>query len=391
MEILKCCCYRYYLLSIFEEQQMLKFVVVDIDNENSKNVADQDFIGEMQCTLGEIVGSRGGMLVKPLVDQKNLHQKRGYLQIRSEEVQGLNDEVTFIIQAKNIAAKGWFGLANSDPFLEISKSREDNDYTPVYKSEVHTSCSTVKFNSFSLPVEKLCNGDYYRQLRITLYHHKSSGNHTEIGYCQVTLDQLRKSVGGSLQIQHYSSKDKKHTQVGKTTATLIIDTCRIARVPTFLEYVRGGYEINLICAVDFTQSNGPVYKPDSLHYLNPNPNVLNEYQKAIISVGNILNYYDSDKKYPAYGFGGYLSTGVSHCFPLNLNYQNPEVYGIDGIMQAYVNALKTVKLYGPTNFAQIINTAASFARNASNSYAILLILTDGEICVRFLKIELFFN
>lgn len=61
---------------------------------------------------------------------------------------------------------------------------------------------------------------------------------------------------------------------------------------TFLEYIFGGCEIQLAVAVDFTLSNGDPKEKDSLHYMDMNKN---EYLNAIRSVGNILQYYDSDK------------------------------------------------------------------------------------------------
>lgn len=61
---------------------------------------------------------------------------------------------------------------------------------------------------------------------------------------------------------------------------------------TFLEYIFGGCEIQLSVAIDFTLSNGHPSERDSLHYLDLNKN---EYLNAIRSVGNILQYYDSDK------------------------------------------------------------------------------------------------
>lgn len=64
-----------------------------------------------------------------------------------------------------------------------------------------------------------------------------------------------------------------------------------------------------------------------------------------------------------------------------MNWNNPEVDGVQGILNAYNYSMSTVQLYGPTYFAPIINTAASFARrDAETTYFILLILTDGEIC-----------
>lgn len=70
---------------------------------------------------------------------------------------------------------------------------------------------------------------------------------------------------------------------------------------SFLNYIFGGCEISLQIAIDFTGSNGAVTDPNSLHYWDLNSN---EYIKAINAVGNILQNYDTDKKFPTYGFGG---------------------------------------------------------------------------------------
>lgn len=56
---------------------------------------------------------------------------------------------------------------------------------------------------------------------------------------------------------------------------------------------------------------------------------------------------------------------------------------MDGIMQTYSYALANVTFDGPTFFAPIIKSALDLAQTcvdvASDTYFILLILTDGEI------------
>jgi len=97
--------------------------------------------------------------------------------------------------------------------------------------------------------------------------------------------------------------------------------------------VFGGCELNLAVAVDFTLSNGKPTDRDSLHNLNMNRN---EYYKALASVGGILEFYDTDKQFPLFGFGARLPLGNrnfdSHCFALNGNIFNPECDGLDGIL-----------------------------------------------------------
>ena len=93
----------------------------------------------------------------------------------------------------------------------------------------------------------------------------------------------------------------------------------------------------MMIGIDFTGSNGPVTDPSSLHFIHPTGSVLNQYQQTILSVGKIIEDYDSDHKYPVYGFGarvilpdGNLSP-VQHCFPVYGG--GVEVSGVEGIMK----------------------------------------------------------
>ena len=66
---------------------------------------------------------------------------------------------------------------------------------------------------------------------------------------------------------------------------------RIFDRPTMVDYLRSGWQVSLVCAVDYTASNKPPTQPDSLHYMGGN----NQYQNALISVGQIVEPYDSDR------------------------------------------------------------------------------------------------
>ena len=49
-----------------------------------------------------------------------------------------------------------------------------------------------------------------------------------------------------------------------------------------------------------------------------------------------------------------MSQTPSHLFALNGDIFNPEVVGIQGVINAYQNAIQRAELYGPTNFAEVI-------------------------------------
>ncbi|KAI0217289.1 Copine-2 [Lamellibrachia satsuma] len=100
----------------------------------------------------------------------------------------------------------------------------------------------------------------------------------------------------------------------------------------------------------------------------------------------VIQDYDSDKMFPALGFGAKVPPNmtVSHEFPLNFNPTSPFCAGIEGVLAAYQSCIQSVVLWGPTNFAPIIYHVAQFAlaaakEGAAKSYFVLLIITDGEI------------
>jgi hypothetical protein len=100
-------------------------------------------------------------------------------------------------------------------------------------------------------------------------------------------------------------------------------------------------------------------------------------------VGEIEQDYDSDKMFPALGFGARVppSGQVSHEFFLTLS-DSPFCAGLEGLLSAYYNSLYNVQLYGPTNFSPVINHVAKFAEayiSDPSNYFVLLIITDGII------------
>ena len=57
--------------------------------------------------------------------------------------------------------------------------------------------------------------------------------------------------------------------------------------------------------------------------------------QAIQNVGNILQFYNTDKKINLYGFGGAVppyNTRATHCFALNGDIFDPRVMGVEGVV-----------------------------------------------------------
>jgi len=155
--------------------------------------------------------------------------------------------------------------------------------------------------------------------------------------------------------------------------------------PTFLNYIEGGCEMQLCVAIDFTGSNGDPRKPGTLHYLSPDGSTMNDYEKAISAIGGILADYDTDKKFPVWGFGAKYSGKVYHLFQCG---QSAEVEGIRGVLDAYHRTFQSgLVMSSPTVITEVIQTAAAFAKSGQQQayqegkqmYTTLLILSDGAV------------
>ncbi|KAM8938433.1 copine-5 isoform 3-T3 [Lycaon pictus] len=360
----------------FEEKQNLRFDLYDVDSK-SPDLSKHDFLGQAFCTLGEIVGSPGSRLEKPLTGVPG--KKCGTIILSAEELSNCRDVATMQFCANKLDKKDFFG--KSDPFLVFYRSNEDGTFTICHKTEVMKNTLNPVWQTFSIPVRALCNGDYDRTIKVEVYDWDRDGSHDFIGEFTTSYRELARgqSQFNIYEVVNPKKKMKKKKYVNSGTVTLL--SFAVESECTFLDYIKGGTQINFTVAIDFTASNGNPSQSTSLHYMSPYQ--LNAYALALTAVGEIIQHYDSDKMFPALGFGAKLPPDgrVSHEFPLNGNQENPSCCGIDGILEAYHHSLRTVQLYGPTNFAPVVTHVARTAAAVQDGsqYSVLLIITDGVI------------
>ncbi|XP_064607159.1 copine-8-like isoform X2 [Liolophura sinensis] len=360
----------------FEECQKLKFEIYDVDTPGTR-LDQQDFLGRFECTLAEIISSPSGKLERPLGGPGNA--KRGSITVRAEELSNSKEVIHFQFKATNLDKMDFFG--KSDPFLVFKRANEDSSYTVVHKTEVIKNTLNPTWRPFSISGRALCNGDYDRTIKVECYDWNSNGTSDFIGEFVTNLRELTRGAGTSNNYEVINPQKKKKKKSYKNSGQVHLLSCKIETPHTFIDFIKGGMQMNFTVAIDFTASNGNPSQPNSLHYLSPyQPNA---YAMAIQSVGEIIQDYDSDKLFPALGFGARIPPNgvVSHEFPLNFNPQNPYCQGITGVLQAYYQSLQSVQLYGPTNFAPVINHVARFAQSIRDGshYFVLLIITDGVI------------
>uniref|UniRef100_A0A8C4M286 Copine family member 9 n=1 Tax=Equus asinus asinus TaxID=83772 RepID=A0A8C4M286_EQUAS len=330
--------------------------VLDYFFEEKQNLRFDDFLGQAFLALGEVIGGQGSRVERPLTGVPG--KKCGTILLIAEELSNCRDIATMQLCANKLDKKDFFG--KSDPFLVFYRSNEDGTFTICHKTEVVKNTLNPVWQPFSIPVRALCNGDYDRTVKIDVYDWDRDGSHDFIGEFTTSYRELSKAQNQFTVYEVLNPRKK----------------CKKKR------YVNSGtVSLNFTVAIDFTASNGNPLQPTSLHYMSPYQ--LSAYAMALKAVGEIIQDYDSDKLFPAYGFGAKLPPEgrISHQFPLNNNDEDPNCAGIEGVLESYFQSLRTVQLYGPTYFAPVINQVARAAAKISDGsqYYVLLIITDGVI------------
>ncbi|KAK8468724.1 hypothetical protein PHAVU_006G096100 [Phaseolus vulgaris] len=371
----------------FEIVQLLEFHVYDIDTKyhsvptKTLKLQDQEFLGMATCSLSEIVTKPSRRLTLRLQNKSGNGGLRnlGAITVHAEETVASRSVVEMVLRCSRLDNKDVF--SKSDPFLRISRMVENGDYIPICKTEVINDNLNPKWRPVCLGGHKFGSKD--NPLLIECFDFNSSGDHVLIGKMQKSVTELemlyREKTGANFVIPSTRQRQEKVLK-----GQLFVDQYCEKEQFSFIDYVSNGFELNFMVAVDFTASNGNPLHSDSLHYIDAHCR-LNSYQKAIMEVGEVIQFYDSDRRFPAWGFGGKIPDGtVSHCFNLNGSPGTSEVAGVEGIMDAYGSALRSVTLSGPTLFGPVINMAAQMAAQSLSSlnntkYYVLLIITDGVV------------
>ena len=370
----------------FEKTQ--KYVAEIYDCDDFKKMKG-DFLGEAFFTLGDVLGSQYNMKV---FDVKVKGKSKGKLIVRVEQENDLQKfELDFKINFENIPASGMF--SSKKRFYEIRKQRvtrdarnllvqndvqfeslDNKEWQLVFRS------NPMEGNSFDhwikrMKSSKMCDNDFNLPLQIILMKYKSNGSHYPIATREVTLSELSGTN---------NSFEMKNTKkfANKSSPSFSIESFKKKELIDFTDYLKGGLNLIQFMGIDFTLSNKAPHDKNSLHYFSPGN--LNQYQRAILALGEILEKYNTSRIIPCYGFGAVLPNGqTSYDFPLNLNFENPYLMNYGQVFECYQSALTQIHFSGPTNFAPLLRAIIAYTQNNMNvniyNYTIFTILTDGAI------------
>ena len=140
--------------------------------------------------------------------------------------------------------------------------------------------------------------------------------------------------------------------------------------------------------IDFTLSNVEITDFRSLHRQGDS-GVMNQYEKAIFEVCNVMTPYARNGRFYAYGFGAipnYLGmTEIQRVWNLKGDQSDGKVKGTLGVLEQYYKAVNGSTLAGPTYFANLFNkiktnildNMVEYGKN-NKIYHVVIILTDME-------------
>jgi len=103
-----------------------------------------------------------------------------------------------------------------------------------------------------LPLGQLCNADKNARIKFAIVAARGNVVYNE---CVTTVSAL---IGGST------------TLPAGNGATLVVDNFSVYERPTFVDYLRSGWSVSMVGAIDYTASNGEPSNPNSLHYMGGN-------------------------------------------------------------------------------------------------------------------------
>ncbi len=341
-------------------------------------------MGTALFEVGEILGARGNVGSKSL-------QKGGALYVNIEKCQSQGNLGKIHLQLRGHKLKNLQTLGRtSSPFYELYRKIDRPSgaaWISVYRSNAIRGDLNPVWTGTTLDLEATCNGDLERAMKMIVWDHRKTGKHKQMGEFETTISGIvenqndvnfslvknDKEVGqiqvldatlSEAAVQHQSQREQQQMDSPRSSPhkeKAVINSRRTDR-PEFVDYLSGGCQISLAVAIDFTASNGDPRQPGTPHYFHPpESKEWNDYEKAIFAVGSILAKYDSDQRFPVWGFGAKYNNVVRHCFQCGTEV---EVEGVQGIMDAYRGVFRTpLTMSYPTKLTEVIETAAAYARH----------------------------
>ena len=204
--------------------------------------------------MGNLMGARAQMWTGELTYHGQ--GKRGQIIVRTEAIQASNEVLkirTRVYHPNNVGG-GCMGMCSERAYYECEIQREvpgTNNFVCAAKVPGQFNLADVNMPEQCVPLAQLCNADKSARIKLAL-----------VGRSGQRFNEAITTVNDLMQ-------GRTTLQAGNNT-TVVVDQFQVFVRPTFVDYLRSGWAVSLVAAIDYTASNGEPSNPSSLHYRGAN-------------------------------------------------------------------------------------------------------------------------
>jgi len=360
----------------FEEEQSYLVRIYDEDLKYNTDLREHDYLGGVVFTLGQLMGSPGSMLACPLGKGGGQAQ----LFITGREIAEAREVVALRFSAQDLPNFEQ-SLDKNDPYFKIERLEEDGiTWETVFKSEVIMDNESPTWSMVRLPLSQLCHGDLFNQIRITLFDWNKFQDDNPLGFVSTTVRNLVHGSEHGIPVFNVWREHKKLFGGSKQrkAGALKVLKAQIQEIPSMLQYICGGMEIDLTIAIDCSINNGLELEGG----LHTRSNLfLNDYQAAIHKVGVIMEPYSKQKVFKIWGFGANIDGQETSLFALGSGLG----YGANGLLELYDEFFGDDITHKPGKqpvLKPTLEKAMFYAieqASVRHCYSVLCILTAGNV------------
>ena len=372
----------------FQEQQSYIIRVYNEDLRYATDLKEHDYIGGCVFTLGELMGAPGCAVAKPL------HSGKAFIVLMGQEIVETREVLEFrfagqdlgSLEAKKSKKGQQASVLDSDFYFRLEKlNEEDQSWTVVWKSEVqrvHNHNPT--WQVARLPLQLICDDDPNNPLKISIREWHRFTKDECVGLVETTVSKLVEKARRGIPVFDVMLEKKKIFGGSKLVKAGLLKALKgnILNIPSMIQFLSGGCELDFMVAIDCTAANGDWRQEKSLHYSSES--WLNDYQATLVKVGTVFDGYGRDKGYTMWGYGGVMQ-GV----PTQKSYfvMGDNIRSADNLVKTYDKAFsknnKKLGMLEEGSLQHLLEAAMFRASNANKNgrqcYATLVILTAGKI------------
>nr|XP_037864045.1 copine-7 isoform X3 [Chlorocebus sabaeus] len=203
----------------FEEVQRLRFEVYDTHGPSGFSCQEDDFLGGMECTLGQIVAQK--KVTRPLLLKFGRNAGKSTITVIAEDISGNNGYVELSFRARKLDDKDLF--SKSDPFLELFRVNDDQGLQLVYRTEVVKNNLNPVWEPFKVSLSSLCSCEETRPLKCLVWDYDSRGKHDFIGEFTTTFEEMQKAFReGQAQWDCVNPKYKQKRRSYKNSGAVVL-------------------------------------------------------------------------------------------------------------------------------------------------------------------------